>query len=135
MLHPAIMQDLLSDEVAAAQTRLGGRCASIELVDETVVVYPIAVGERELRFEFDGRRFDAEPFEVRVLRGAAFVPVAELSTLLHSVHPALERPFVCLQGTYEYHCHSSHLTDSWDQHRQQIRLTDLLGKMLQRIDR
>lgn len=135
MLHPAVARDMLNDEVAAARLRLGGRCVSIALVDDTVVVYPFAVGDQELRFEFAGRRFDAEPFAVRVFRGAAVVPVETSNGLLHSVHPVLGRPFVCLQGTYEYHCHSSHLADSWDHHRQQIRLADLLEKMLEKIGR
>lgn len=29
-------------------------------------------------------------------------------------HPATSRPFLCLPGIREYHTHSSHLNDTWD---------------------
>ena len=32
-------------------------------------------------------------------------------------HPATNRPFVCMVGTVEYHTHSSHLTDYWENYR------------------
>ena len=31
-----------------------------------------------------------------------------------SPHPATNRPFVCMRGAREYHTHSSHLSDLWE---------------------
>jgi hypothetical protein len=32
-------------------------------------------------------------------------------------HPSTGRPFVCMRGAREYHTHSSHTTDIWDNYR------------------
>lgn len=32
-----------------------------------------------------------------------------------SSHPITNRPFICMRGSREYHTHSSHTTDSWEQ--------------------
>lgn len=32
-------------------------------------------------------------------------------------HPSTGRPFVCMRGAREYHTHSSHTTDLWDNYR------------------
>jgi hypothetical protein len=40
------------------------------------------------------------------------------------------RPFACVQGTFEYHCHPSHLNDRWDTYRSTIRLADLVDHLL-----
>ena len=34
-----------------------------------------------------------------------------------SAHPTTGRPFICMRGSLEYHTHSSHLNDPWDQLR------------------
>ena len=32
-------------------------------------------------------------------------------------HPSTGRPFICMAGTLEYHTHSSHINDNWDNHK------------------
>ena len=34
-----------------------------------------------------------------------------------SAHPNTGRPFVCSPGSVEYHTHSSHLNDAWDNYK------------------
>jgi hypothetical protein len=34
-----------------------------------------------------------------------------------SAHPNTGRPFVCMRGAREYHTHSSHTSDLWDNYR------------------
>lgn len=34
-----------------------------------------------------------------------------------SAHPIINRPFICMAGTKEYHTHPSHLNDHWEQYR------------------
>lgn len=36
-----------------------------------------------------------------------------------SAHPSTNRPFICMRGSREYHMHSSHLTDLWENYRGQ----------------
>ena len=40
--------------------------------------------------------------------------------------------FACVQGTYEYHAHPSHLEDDWARCRNVIRLPDLLDHLLRK---
>ena len=44
----------------------------------------------------------------------------------------LDRPFACIQGTYEYHAHPSHLADKWSNYRNTIRLADLIDHLLRK---
>jgi hypothetical protein len=34
-------------------------------------------------------------------------------------HPVIRRPFICTRGSREYHTHSSHLNDHWDNYKNQ----------------
>ncbi|MBZ9959302.1 putative metal-binding protein [Mesorhizobium sp. BR1-1-14] len=45
-------------------------------------------------------------------------------------HPNTGRPFVCMRGAREYHVHSSHTTDLWDNYRG-VSGMDLGGIVLQ----
>lgn len=45
-------------------------------------------------------------------------------------HPSTGRPFVCMRGAREYHTHSSHTTDHWDNYRGRPGM-DLWGIVLQ----
>jgi hypothetical protein len=40
------------------------------------------------------------------------------SGIFHNAnHPLVGRPFICMAGTLEYHTHSSHLGDSWENYK------------------
>lgn len=45
-------------------------------------------------------------------------------------HPSTGRPFVCMRGAREYHTHSSHTSDLWDNYRGKSGM-DLAGIVLQ----
>lgn len=45
-------------------------------------------------------------------------------------HPTTGRPFVCMRGAREYHIHSSHTSDLWDNYRGQSGM-DLGGIVFQ----
>lgn len=47
-----------------------------------------------------------------------------------SAHPSTGRPFVCMRGAREYHTHSSHTSDIWDNYRGMSGM-DLGGIVLQ----
>jgi hypothetical protein len=131
MLHPDILHELLEDEMAVARTRVGDRLRGLSLVGSCVVARVPGPTGAEVCIELDGSQFDAEPFHVAVKRNGQFVQPHEWPQFVFgSLHPVLERPFICIRGTYEYHCHPSHLMDAWDRYRTSIRLVDLLEHML-----
>jgi len=39
------------------------------------------------------------------------------SVFNNSAHPRTQRPFLCIPGVREYHEHSSHIGDSWDNYK------------------
>lgn len=136
-LHPALLAELLADEVEATRgrPRLVGRFESIvvEGPDVYVRLLPTRVGAATIRF--GGAGYDAEPFQVAVVDEAGNVaPQAEWPPgLFHSIHPVLQRGFVCIQGTFEYHCHPQHLGNPWATHREMLRLPQLLRHILKKV--
>jgi hypothetical protein len=62
MLHRAVLIEMLDDEIAAAQERVGGRVGRIERNGADITV---GLGDG-LAIRLDGARYDAEPFRVTV---------------------------------------------------------------------
>lgn len=133
MLHPAVLIEMLNDEIAAAEDRLGGRAGPVERdgTDITVVLSDV------LALRLEGARYDAEPFRVAVITAEGEPVPHEMwpQGLSLGVHPVLGRPFACVQGTYEYHSHPSHLADHWATYRHELRLADLLDHLLRKAGR
>jgi hypothetical protein len=136
-LHPAVVYDLLDEEIVVAQERLGSRISCLERVGTTVrcFVEGTNVGTSILRFE--GAGYDAEPLQFAVIGHDRQIPPREdwPGDLFHSIHPVLDRPFACVQGTYEYHCLPCHMDDPWDAHRGQLRMAELLDHLVRRAGR
>jgi hypothetical protein len=133
-LQSTIVADLLDTEVAIAQERLGDRISAIFRVGTQVhcVIEKTNVGTATLRLE--GAGYDAEPLQVAVITPDGQVAPREgwPGTLFHSIHPVLDRPFACVQGTYEYHCLPCHMADRWDAHRGHLRLAELLSHLVKK---
>ncbi|MHB1004092.1 MAG: hypothetical protein ACYC3S_00440 [Chloroflexota bacterium] len=137
MLHPVVLLDLLEAEVAVAEDRLGKRVASLSLIDHYVCCRFIAASGATYTLRLDGRAYDAEPFRVAVVDagGNPLPPPQWPAGLCHGLHPVTGQPFACVRGAFEYHCHPSHLGDTWDRYRFRIRLADLLDHLLRRCGR
>jgi hypothetical protein len=133
MLHTALLNEMLDDEIAAAKERLGDRIGQIERDGAGIVM---ALGDG-LVLRLDGARYDAEPFRVAVATNDGEPVPHELwpPGMSLGVHPVLGRPFACVQGTYEYHAHPSHLADHWATYRNELRLSDLLDHLLRKASR
>jgi len=137
MLHPDIRREMLEDEVAVAEERLGGRIAALSSTADDVSCRFVSPNGRTYHLRFDARWYDAEPLRLSVVdeQGKA-LPASEWPPgLCHSQHPVLGVPFACVRGTYEYHAHPSHLPDRWDRYRSRIRLADLLDHLLRKCGR
>jgi hypothetical protein len=132
MLHSAVLGDLLADEVEAATIRLAGRFDKLVRSGPLVLVELTGTTVGEATIRLDGSRYDGEPFRVAVVDadGSTAPPERWPGALFSGVHPVLNLPFTCVQGTYEYHCHPSHLTDAWDTHRRLLRLPRLLDHLI-----
>jgi Predicted metal binding domain len=132
MLHPSILEEILDAEMGVAQERCGPRGATLERHRTAVHATWTTADHTVVTVAFDGAAYDAEPFRVDQVdaNGQPQAPGQWHKQLLHSVHPVLNRPFICVRGTYEYHCHPSHLDDRWDLHRGSVRLGDLLAHLM-----
>ncbi len=133
MLHPSVLADMLDDETDAARRRVGGRVGGIERVGSYVVA-TIGAGTAPIHIVLDGSRYDAEPLRVSLISGSGTALPHEQwpAGMSLGIHPILGRAFACIQGTYEYHAHPSHLADHWDTYRHRIRLADLLDHLLRK---
>ena len=130
-LHPDVLSDLLDAEADVAREALGPRVEQIER--HGLCVHCVLTGGAIVAF--DGNGYDTAPFAVSVVDsnhdpvpGAAWPP-----RMNHGNHPIFSRPFLCIQGTLEYHTHPSHVTDQWDTHRGRIQLVNLIDHILTKI--
>lgn len=133
MLHPDVLGEMLDDEIAAAQGLL--RCR-VDRIERDGVGVAIDLAD-DLVLHLDGSHYDAEPFRVAVTNAEGELMPHERwpPGMSLGIHPVLDRPFACVQGTYEYHAHPSHLTDHWSTYRNELRLTDLLDHLLRKASR
>jgi len=133
----AVLAEMLEDEVTVARERLGGRITELRIVGTDIIcsLEDTNVGTALLRFT--ARDYDAEPlkFAVVTLTGEIAEPAAWPGNLFHSIHPILEHPMSCTQGTYEYHCFPGHTADRWDAHRSTLRLPHLLDHLVRKAGR
>jgi hypothetical protein len=137
MLHPTLAAEMLDAEVEVARDRLGDRVSAITRSGTTIQVPYRSPHGQSVRLQLDGAHYDAEPFRVAVVDdGGSVVEHGRWPAgLSHSIHPVLGRPFACVRGTFEYHCHPSHLNDRWDTYRSTIRLVDLVDHLLRKSGR
>jgi len=134
-LHPVLLDEMLTDEVEATRLRLGARFESIDMDGSDVYVRLGATNVGRATLRFAGSAYDAEPFQVAVVTDNGDIAPQERwpAGLFHSVHPILGRGFICIRGTFEYHCHPSHLGDHWSAYRLTLRLPQLLGHVLKKV--
>lgn len=92
-------------------------------------------GRKPLRVRLVANDWNELPPSVELLReNGEFLQVNQ--TPAHQIfnanaHDRTGRPFVCMVGTLEYHTHSSHTNDLWENYRNQSNrgLVDLLSQL------
>ncbi len=136
-LHPALLNEMLEEEVAVAQKQLGGRISNLDIVGTDLFCFLTNTNVGDAVIRLDGANYDSEPFSVTVADEAGHIAEQPRwpGTLFYSIHPGLQRGFVCIRGTFEYYCHPSHLNERWDTHRATIRLPHLLDHLVRRAGR
>jgi len=135
-VHPKLVEELIAEEVqrVRANDLLRDR-VRLEQRDRRVLAHA-RQADSDVLFAFDGPNYNAEPFQFTVLDPATEQPLEAGAwppgLSFGGPHPTLNRAWTCLRGTYEYHCHSSHLEDAWDQNRYNLDLPTLLGQILKK---
>lgn len=80
-----------------------------------------AENRAELRLRLFARNWNDQPPSAELLNGDGEF-LKQLPQYLNGIfhngnHPSTGRPFICMAGTLEYHTHSSHVGDSWENYK------------------
>lgn len=78
-------------------------------------------GRTPIRIRTDWSDWNDQPPSVQLLNSDG-IPLMELPQGLPnqfngSAHPVTGRPFICMAGTKEFHTHSSHLNEPWENYQ------------------
>ncbi len=122
-MHEAVARALFSDAVSKLTPEL---CAARGWTMH-VAEYPIleiafaAEGRQTIRVRAQCEGWNDLPVSIE-WRDATGNPLGSIpqgpgKQLNNSAHPVTGRPFVCMAGVREYHTHSSHTGDAWDNYR------------------
>jgi hypothetical protein len=139
------VHELASRELFEAQTVgftpefAAGRGWVLHAVEYPVVdVSFTSPGRTPLRVRFRCDEWNGKPPSIEVLRedgtphASPWPPNGNPSGVFHQgPHPTTGRPFICMRGSREFHSHSSHAGDLWDNHRSHPDNT--LGGLLHQI--
>lgn len=123
------MHELASRAIFEDQTKhLKGRLLEVRQWQVISASYPVldvcfeAAGRVPMRLRMGCEDWNDLPPSVTLLNsegnplGAGSAPTG--SNIFHQgPHDATKLPFVCMAGTREYHTHSSHVGDSWDNYK------------------
>ncbi len=135
-MKPELAEELLDGELEVVRDSISSRGVTVwrEGTDVFVQFEHGRDGNPGV-FRLACGQFDAESPSVSMVDPTAHTELSmEQWTpgVPHSVHPLTGKPFVCLQGTAEYHTHPSHLADSWDRYRRVFRLKETVHRLLQK---
>jgi Predicted metal binding domain len=82
-----------------------------------------ATERAEMRVRLIAKNWNDEPPSVELLDGDGNylsperIPQNSVNIFHRDLHPATGRPFVCMAGAREYHIHTGHVSDSWDNYK------------------
>jgi hypothetical protein len=123
-------------ELCAEDPRLQGDGIRIHRVGTDVfAAFATGRGGRAGVFRLDCAAYDASPPGVAMVdpkTGEELSQAKWTPGVPHSLHPVTGKPFVCIQGTAEYHTHPSHVDDSWDRYRARFRLRQTIRRLLEK---
>jgi hypothetical protein len=131
-----LAEELLDAELEVVRDSVATNCVTVWREGTDILVqFEQARDGRSGLFKLECSQFDAEPPSVSMVDPTTRAELAlEQWTpgVPHSVHPLTGKPFVCLQGTAEYHTHPSHRDDTWDRYRRVFRLKETIHRLLQK---
>lgn len=95
----------------------------------------VGFGKTPLRLKLDFSNWNALPPSITILSDAGEelkqLGVARDNVFNPNAHHNTGKPFVCAPGSREYHTHSSHLTDKWENymHKSDYDLGGIISKL------
>ncbi len=124
------MNSELSEEIFKIQTKF---CSDATLLSvRSWKIVTLSFPRMEVEFSSNGRppiiikmlcdEWDDLPPSIDLLDQTG-TPLAKFpqgqghSVFNNSLHPITKRPFLCIPGVREYHEHSSHISDKWDNYK------------------
>jgi hypothetical protein len=88
---------------------------------------------KPVRLRFNADSFDDLPPSIEILKpdGSAWAGALPSGGIFNpGPHSVKGGPFVCMRGSREYHTHSSHVNDVWDNYRKQDGM-GIVGMLMQ----
>jgi hypothetical protein len=123
-MHEAVSRHLFAEGVKG----LGPELCAARGWALHVAEFPIlelgfsATGRQSIRMRATCNDWNGLPPSVEWLdnegKALTAIPQGSGGQLNNSAHPVTGRPFVCMAGVREYHTHSSHVGDSWENYRE-----------------
>ena len=132
-MHRRLCGALLAEEVEVARDVVGHR-ATFDQQGTTVYANATCNGQA-VCLRFEGPNYNAEPLSCQAVDPDTHRPLAAERWppgLGAGPHPSLPRPFICILGLYEYHCHFSHVDAAWDRYRYRYPFYNLVRIVLDR---
>lgn len=122
-MHPALSKSLFNDEVGRWPSDLAGSRGWIIHQAE----YPVIdceftrLGRTPLRLYCEFDNWDEQPpaISLKTSEGVDLTSLLPNPTSVFNANPheKTRRPFICMAGSREFHTHSSHVNETWDQYR------------------
>jgi hypothetical protein len=124
----AQMNKALSEAVFDEQTKnlADPRLLKVRMWVINEINYPIVditfqrPGRRPFRVRLKCDKWNSEPPPIELLsEGGSYLSrlPSGSGVLNQGPHPTTGRPFICSPGALEYHIHSSHVTDHWENYK------------------
>ena len=120
-MHEALAKANFEADVAKLSNQAAQR-VGLEIHARAFPIFDVTVlHSKPLRLRLNGATWDELPVSVDLLNpdGSYYAGTMPGDIFHQGPHPRTGRPFVCMRGTLEYHTHSSHLGDLWENYRGQ----------------
>lgn len=121
------MNQTLSKAIFEKETKeLNGRVAQVRGWKVHELNYPIVditfirAGRKSFRVRMKCQDYDEQPPSIEFLTddGNHLMAIPTGTNVINpGLHETTKRPFVCSPGSLEYHTHSGHISDKWDNYR------------------
>jgi hypothetical protein len=124
-VDPAVSRRKFDRELELIRTQAAGfvEAAAWKLIDTTYPILAVAfthprskrcVGFRFLCDDWDELPPSLSLFDLETGEELPWEKWPQQGWSVGNPHPVTKKPFLCLPGIREYHIHSSHLSDRWD---------------------
>lgn len=78
-------------------------------------------GRKDFRVRMLCTNYNEQPASIELLSGEGCYLGQDIprgsNVINHGNHPKTHRPFICSPGSLEYHTHTSHLKDHWENYK------------------